>query len=213
MGDEVSHLINRISELVIGLYTDDFSLIHDLTRELSRRNVTVLHYNVGEAVVDKVDSIVVGKEDPKPVINISNTPVVRIMDEPYSAADRAIAAGMGRYRPDRLTIGIDPGARPGIAFIADGLLIKTESAPNISEVRKIIRCFVKAVDPGKTIIRIGKGDPANRDSIIALLDGIGIPIEIVDERWTTRGTKYRDQNAAVKIARDSGESGIDATIK
>ena len=55
------------------------------------------------------------------------------------------------------------------------------------------------------MIRIGRGDPANRDSIIDVLDGIGIPIEIVDERRTTRGTKFRDQNAAVRIARESSD--------
>ncbi|MGA1822192.1 MAG: hypothetical protein ACMUIG_06675 [Thermoplasmatota archaeon] len=202
MGDEVSRLNDRISELVIGLYTDDFSLIHDMTMELNSRNVTLVPCPIGEEVRDGIDSLIIDSNISWNPHVSGNFQVVAAMDVPSATADRAVSAGMGRYRPGCLRIGIDPGARPGIAFIADGILIKTESASGIDDVGVIIERMIEAVEPERASIRIGGGDPENRDRIISSLDGISVPIEIVDERSTTRGNKFRDQNSAVRIARD-----------
>jgi hypothetical protein len=52
--------------------------------------------------------------------------------------------------------------------------------------------------------RVGRGDPPNRNRIVNALIGFGYPVEITDERSTSRGNEMPHVKAAMDIANTSG---------
>lgn len=203
--DEVSLLKEKISSLTIGIVTDDFSLLHDLSSDFDERGCNFVPLSEGEKTGKELDCLIIQEGIEPPLFEVEDPPTVSIAKTPSMTVDRSIACSMGRMNPERLVIGVDPGARPGLAYLADGILVHTESAVKPRGVRSRIRVKLFAFEPKKRLIRIGSGDPLNRDMILKSIVTLGLPIEVVDERRTTRGTRHRDQNAAVRIARTLGE--------
>ena len=202
--DDVSSLRRRISGLTVGVLTDDFSLIHDLSLEFEKMGCTLVPLYEGEAINKDLDCLILQKGKEAPPFVSKGPPTVGILPTPEMTADRSIACSMGKFNPNKMVIGVDPGRRPGMAFLADGTLIKTLSAMKPEMVGEIIDEKISAYLPKKSLVRLGIGDPKNRDVILSSIESLGIPIEMVDERRTTRGTRNRDQNAAAIIARTLG---------
>jgi len=67
-------------------------------------------------------------------------------------------------------------------------------------VRQAVRTF-----PAKDIrVRVGLGDPTNRDRILKALARDALRVEVVDEAGTTHRTAQPDVDAAIDIAKSSG---------
>jgi hypothetical protein len=204
MADEVSRLKGRISELLIGVFTEDFSLIHDLTRIFRDKGCGFIPLARNEPIDGRIDCLIIDGNMDIPLRSGNKNTVIEALSDPLNTADRAIACALGKLFPDQLIIGIDPGKRPGIAFVADGILIDARTTTDPRIVNDIVTRSIRAYEPRNMLIRIGVGDPKNRDLIIDGLRAGGFLIEVVDETMTTIGSRYRDENAAVRIARTSG---------
>jgi len=185
---------------VIGLLTEDpktyFEIIETL-REQDLKFVSLDFFdpvpaNVGviittDAEKDKVefDKIVTG-EDP---------------DAAVSKARRILSC----ERPVMdMTIGIDPGTRPGFAAIGDGVVITKSLADSPEAVRTMVDDLLREYPSANVVVRIGHGDRTNRNRIFNTLWDDGHSLEIVDERNTTKKSHTPDEDAAVEIAMTPG---------
>lgn len=202
--DDISKLRQMESSITLGVCSEDFSLIHDYSLILNDRGIAFQMLAPGKRSDGQIDALVLDRNTECPVFEHRQPPIINCSKATEVTIDRAVFIALGRREPDLLVIGIDPGKRPGMAFIIDGFLIKVHrSYPGEDLVKKIVGAR-SSYRPKKVLIRIGDGDPSARDSIIEELDGMGIPMELVDERRTSISSRFRDEIAALKIAHTSG---------
>ncbi|MCK5772146.1 MAG: hypothetical protein KAH57_00010 [Thermoplasmata archaeon] len=202
--DDALSVMNMRRGVVLGICTADFSYLHDMVALLGDA-VDRFHILEGGRRTDKeLDCLMLEEGTKAPIMRAPLPPMIDILNDPWVTLERAMAAAMGRLSPDHLIIGVDPGKRPGIAFLADGKTISTFQASGLSEVYPIVSKGQRAYHAHHDLLRMGDGDPASRDAILGELSPLGIATELVDERFTTRGTKYRDENAAIHIGRTLG---------
>ncbi|MBN1540471.1 MAG: hypothetical protein JW939_10030 [Candidatus Thermoplasmatota archaeon] len=202
--DEVSLLRDRERSLLVGICTSDFSSLHDIVGILKDRHIPHTVLEPGSLWETGMDCLLLEKGVKPPAFTMKCPATVPISSDPLITVDRGVAASFGRDAPKELVAGVDPGKRPGVAFIADGILISALRAAGPSSLLKIIVRARKAYRPREIMVRVGDGDPDKGNSIITELRMAGFSVEIVDEEKTTRTRRYRDENAAVLIARTRG---------
>lgn len=212
MSDDIDRLLTRVQAVSIGVLTEDFSKIHDLI---------ALAKEIGPRIV------VIGKDDPPPgdldcilidetgsfqMDEIISTRIVEMMDDPEGSILRAIAVAMDAISPTILVAGIDPGKRPGLAFLADGRLVSIYKSSASEDAVKRVLLMKKALQPEGLLVRLGDGDPLNRDVELNELFKAGLSVEIVDESMTTTSRRFRDETSAVAIAITPGSPVINKDI-
>jgi hypothetical protein len=111
-------------------------------------------------------------------------------------------SGKGSY--SRLTFGIDPGKRSGLAVLGDGAVIHTAESDSPEQLKEEIRQVLRVHPTDEVRFRVGHGDPPNRNRIVNALLELGYPVEITDERSTSRGRDRPHMQAAMDIALVSG---------
>ena len=185
---------------VLGILTEDFRLYHDLVTALKARDLPFASLSFQDNIPREVGAILTS---PKEAHRIHFEDVVAVEDVPDAVAKAlAIVRGHGRWR--ELVVGVDPGAEPGVALLGDGEIIDTRLAPTPEAVAGVVRTALLSFPAERVRLRVGHGDPTNRNRIINALAPLGLPVEIVDEKGTTRRTSSPDADAAVAIARGHG---------
>ena len=203
--DEVSHLRERERNILIGVCTYDFSQLHDLIRILKERHIPHALLEPSSIWEAKMDCLILDRDMEPPSFSLTDPPVVDLTSDANLTVERAIATSFGKSSPHELIAGIDPGKRPGIAFLADGTLISARRSAGPGAVVEIMLSARRAYMPETMLVRVGDGDPGQGEVILSDLRGAGFRTELVDESKTTRTKRYRDENAAVLIARTPGE--------
>ena len=106
----------------------------------------------------------------------------------------------------RLNFGIDPGPRPGIAWLADGVVIGSAQLENFEGVADHIAGISTAVEHSRMFVNVGDGAPIIRDRIINQLILRGIETYQVNEYKTSTGSRSKAHiHAATRIALMGGE--------
>lgn len=183
-------------EKVIGLLTKDFRLYHDLVRALKRRDLAFMSLSFEDDIPPNVGVIITTSEEIDDIVFESK---VACKDVGMAIAE-SIRVLKGKERFEELVIGIDPGAKPGIAVVGDGIVLETRGASSPEEVAELTKDIVACYPADFVGLRIGHGDPTNRNRIINSLSSKEYQIEIVDERGTTPRSDTPDQEAAIGIA-------------
>jgi len=133
---------------------------------------------------------------------------------PKSAARAALELIDSPPQALPLTVGIDPGPRPGVAVLMKGEVAAAYQVP-LDDVLPLLKRLVGYRKPGEYTIRLGDGSPLEGNRISNSLLNDGLQCEIVDESGTTPapGTGdfhhgERDIAAAIAIARKPGEPAL-----
>ncbi len=202
--DDISRLKDEESSVKIGICTLDFSFLHDAAAILKERNIPHFMIDADETFYGSIDSLIIDKGMNIPDLPNCRPRIVRRANNIYGTLDRAVFEAFKMKRPELLVIGIDPGKRPGMAFLADGRLVKVHRSLSGNDIDTMIKRARSSYRPRNLLVRIGNGDPLSRDRIIEELKDMGISMEMVDERRTTTTKRYRDESAALKIALTKG---------
>ena len=121
------------------------------------------------------------------------------------AVERAIQASRGFDTAVQLVFGIDPGPRPGIAWLADGVVVGSAQLESVDAVADHVVALSTAVDHMRMIVKIGDGAPLIRDRIINQFILRGIETQEVSEHRTSSGSRSKAHiHAATRIALVSG---------
>lgn len=181
--------------------TADFELYHDVVGELQDRAVSFTTIDPGAAVPPETTTVIVGPEDPHPT-SADVEVVTATPGRGRQAVESALAVNANH--DGRRIVGVDPGARPGIAVLVGATVVAAFQVP-LSEAPALIREeLAEADDP---LVRIGDGARLHRVQLLEALSDV--PVEVVDETGTTPslGTGAggsADILAAVNIARRAG---------
>jgi hypothetical protein len=127
------------------------------------------------------------------------------MDDIDAAIAKALQLLKGKTEWRELLVGVDPGREPGVAFLGDGDVLDTRLASKPEAVAALIREALRTFPAKEVRVRVGHGDPTNRNRILNSLSADGLRVEIVDETSTTHRTAQPDLDAAIDIARTPGE--------
>jgi len=191
----------------IGVYTNNFSLYHDLLDVLKRRKISYISLPSKKNIPSKIGVIITSHDDLHG-LKFNKVISADIYDNLDQVIDIAIQMLIGKDLYSRLIIGIDPGETPGIALIADDILLKKTNVDSPEIILKHIKRYLNEYSSMSTLIRIGNGSLIYRNRIINKLIDLNIPIEIVNEKKTTivqtKGRYNKDREAAATIALING---------
>jgi hypothetical protein len=186
----------------IGVLTKDFSLYHDIVKALKRRKISYVSLTSPTDIPRQIGVLLTSKEE-LAAISYRKTIAVDDQDSLDYAVDLALQKLTGKELYLKVSVGIDPGERPGVAVVGDDILLQKKCVGEPSHVVSEIRRIQKMYPAKDLVIRIGHGSVIIRNQIINSLIPLKIPIEIVDEARTTlpqTGRCERDQKAAAAIA-------------
>ena len=109
--------------------TDDFQLAYRIMHMLRSRNIDVEQLSLKQPLPSK-DAIWIGTVDEIASKSSEGRPIAADLESIDLAVEAAIFALKGSSKTHRLTIGIDTGPRPGIAWFTDGVLIDSKHDRN-----------------------------------------------------------------------------------
>lgn len=184
----------------IGLLTEDSRTYFETLEVLRERGLGFVSLEFGEAVPAHVGVVITtDAEAPK-------VPFDRVVSDadPDAAVTRAVKELAGSAAVKSLCIGVDPGHRPGVAAVGDGVVLTRSVAPSPEGVSEIVDRMARDYPCMNLLVRIGNGDRTNRNRIFNRLWDDGRRLEIVDEHNTTTRSETPDEDAAVEIAMTPG---------
>ncbi len=185
---------------VLGVLTEDFRLYHDVVAALRARGLPFVTLAFSRRVPEHVGAVLTSSAEAERI----RAAHVVVVDDVENAIARALQALKGKTEWRELLIGVDPGHEPGVAVLGDGDVLDTRLAPNPEAVRERILTALRMFPARQVRVRVGHGDPTNRNRILNALAQDGLRVEIVDEAGTTHRTPQPDLDAAVDIARTPG---------
>lgn len=190
----------------IALITDDFLVHRSIVPELKARKLNFLTLSIKEPIPLSVRAIIT-TEDERDEIDFDADKII-IAKKPSATVDMAQLL-LERHKYENIIIGIDPGKYSGIAVIGDGMIISVHQG-SVVRIEKIIREILSEKSAQNVVIRIGHGARLVGTQIINTLLKLEVPVELVDESFTTPslGKGVRDQIsdivAAINIANLEG---------
>lgn len=203
----------------IGVLTNDFSLYHDLVRLLRDRDVAFSSLAFGETPDPSIGVIITSWKDSVGGGLPKDIPVVAVgidrqgHEDIEGAVAQALRTLEGVEGFREVVVGIDPGARPGVALVADGRLRHATQVFRVDDVAALVKGLLSQYPHEQSVIRVGDGAPPERDEILRSLWSLrddGVRLELVDEAGTTPITGSQalpsDVAAAILIARTPGRS-------
>ncbi len=134
--------------------------------------------------------------------------VVEDTFNPDIAAIEIVLRLLNISEPSQIVIGVDPGMRFGLAFVANGTPVYTRTVQSPSEAAEKIRQWTTHLQRDyqpQILIRVGMGSRLYSTLFLRAIRSIpkDFNVELVDERHTTRVGKS-DQSSAVLIAARKG---------
>ena len=187
----------------LGVFTNDFSLYHDVLKVLKRRNLGYVLLRSVDNIPNRIGVILTSKEE-QGLFNAEKTVVVDGGVGIDHALDIALQKLTGKEWYRQLLVGIDPGERPGVAVVGDDIILQKDQVASPEKVLYYVQQALEIYHAKETVVRIGHGSLIIRNRIINSLISLKIPIEIVDETSTSRSNfarhKERDEAAAAAIA-------------
>ncbi len=186
---------------VLGILTEDFRLYHDLVAALRARDLPFVTLSFARRIPETVGAVLTTSAE---AARIRSRNVVIVDDDVPNAIARALQVLKGKTEWRELLIGVDPGREPGVAVLGDGDVLDTRLAATPEAVRDEVRTALRMFPAAHVRVRVGHGDPTNRNRILNSLASERLRVEIVDEAGTTHRTPQPDLDAAVDIARTPG---------
>jgi hypothetical protein len=185
---------------VVAVVTEDFRFFYGAVRSLKERGQPFISLGFGDPLPLNVELVLTTEGERR---RVKGRRVIASRDP-----ERAVRAALallhgGTY--DRLVVGVDPGPKPGMAFLGDGQVLHSDIVLSPEEVGPAVQDFLSMVSAHEMVVRVGHGDPTNRDRVVNSLWSITRNIEVVDETSTTPRTGRPDADAAIAIAQGRGK--------
>ncbi len=187
---------------LIGLLTEDPRTYFEMLEGLREQKLRFVSLEFSDPIPANIGAIITTEKEK---VKVPFDKVVTDSD-PDSAIARAkmMLSGEGEVRT--ITIGVDPGVRPGFAVLGDGAVLMRALARSPEAIAPMVDDIVREYPAANVVVRIGNGDRTNRNRIFNRLWDEGHRLEIVDERNTTTRSPTPDEDAAVEIAMTPGYS-------
>ena len=183
--------------------TDDFRLAHRLLGEFTQRNLPVKQISLSQPVEQGAYWF----GTPEEVASLGGRGVAVDVDSVSSAVSTWLLSRQLDAPPKQLIVGVDPGPRPGFAFVADGVVLGKREMDTIDDAIESTVQLANEVRPMEVMVRVGHGSPVHRDRLVNRMLSMGYHVEIVNEHRTSSGQpRHAHGAAAIKIAMLAGKA-------
>ena len=183
--------------------TADFRLAWRLIRTIQRRNIPCIQLHPSDPLPHD-SSVWIGSIEEVESCD-EGQGVYATIDSIELSVERAFHLLKGLGPAVVLTFGVDPGPRPGLAWLADGILVGAAQLERVDDVANHIGAISTGIVHDRLIVRIGDGSTTIRNRISNCCLARGLTVEFVDERRTSRGiSRHHHHAAATRIALISG---------
>ncbi len=172
----------------LGIFTSDFRFYHDIVKLLKEWSLPFESLETKDSVPIDVLAVLTSDRDEfqmeKQIRGASALQALR----------RSLPRLVGKTVFEKVVIGIDPGPRPGVAVVCDGVVSEAIEIASLETLSGYISGVLEDYQFNDIYARVGNGDRPNRDIIVEALRSLGVRVIIVDERSTTIPHK-RENNA------------------
>ncbi len=190
---------------IIAVVTDNFQFYYDMVKELKQRDIPFISLSPRDPIPPHVGVVITTSLETE-AIHFDN--VIAVSEDLRQGVRKALSAISKKASYQQMVVGVDPGYEPGVALIGDGVTLETAYAESPEAVRDMVERFMNGYDFQRMMVRIGHGDPTNRNRTINALRGLPVLMEIVNEENTTKTGVAPDLDAAVTIALSKGEVAL-----
>lgn len=179
----------------LGIYTSDFRFYYKVLQLLKERGMPFVSIENPINVPSDVPVVLSSSYDKCILYDQIRE------DDAMKAIRQAMPYLLEKRLFNEIFIGIDPGPKPGIAVLADRILVEAFELGDVRSVADVINDILQGYNARLISIRIGNGDRPNREKILGVLKGVDVPINIVDENGTSMPHKTHDNIiSAARIA-------------
>ncbi|MCL4350393.1 MAG: hypothetical protein M1535_02980 [Candidatus Thermoplasmatota archaeon] len=179
----------------LGIYTSNPRFYYGVIRTLKDFGINYKSIESIEDDVKIVDGILSYTCDQR----ISTRQI--FSENPVQAVRRGLAFFLNLEKFGMISIGIDPGPKPGIAVTTDNIVLEAFELYDIQQIRETVETILEDYVGDGYSIRIGDGDAPNRQYILRQLRSLGVNIEIINESGTSFPHKTHDNAlSAARIA-------------
>ncbi len=188
----------------IAVRTGDFRLAYRLLLELKKRSIRCIQLLPSDPVPLDVAAWM---GSPSEVL-LSGDPlgIPASLDTFQHSVEQAIHRLRYQGPIRRLTFGVDPGPRPGIAWVGDGLTLGKAQLEGVDDTVDSIMRISCAIEHESLIIRVGNGSKTIANRIINTCVVRGLSVQKVNEARTSVGVpRHAHSSAALRIAHLSGD--------
>ncbi|MCD6383575.1 MAG: hypothetical protein J7L88_03860 [Thermoplasmata archaeon] len=186
---------------LLGIFTEDSELYFELVSVLRKRRIPFVSVDKPASIPEEVSVIITGAGEGS---LFSEMEVVEVSEGVEECVDKALNLLWGKREYMEIVVGIDPGPRPGVAAVGDGLLLKSASLTSPEDVLPYLESLMRIYIGRSWKVRVGHGDPISLKRILASIPEGMVELEIVDESGTTSPGAKSDELSAIKIALKSG---------
>jgi hypothetical protein len=196
----------------IAVATTSGRAYYQLVSELKRRHIPFLSLIPGDPIPLSV-KVAITTEKEKEDVGEINVLIYHERHDPSIVVEKSIQLVHGKRRYKDVIFGVDPGKSFGLAVIADGFTLETETFTSEIEVTENILDHVKRLACDRIIVKVGCGAVLYRGRLLRLLKGrlpIDVILEVVEEAKTTQNAKKlkqkgsKDALSAIGIAMRNG---------
>ena len=189
----------------VGLATRDPALYAELAAALRERRLPTVSLLPQDRVPERVAVVLTSPAEADAVHFSRVLPVAPGGTHAglWAAVQETLLSG---ERLQELTVGVDPGPRPGYAVLGGGRCLEEGTLGAPEDVALLGRSLKRRFPSTRLHFRVGSGDHIPRDRILNALRALHVTVEVVDERNTTPPGKRRgrDPVSARLIARTLG---------
>lgn len=189
----------------IAVRTSDFRLAYRLLLELKKRRIRCIQILPSDPVPSNVAAWL---GSPSEVLMSGDSLGIPVT---LDAVQHSVEQALHRLRYSgpirRLIFGVDPGPRPGIAWVGDGLNLGKAQLEGVDDTVDSIMRISRAIEHELLIIRVGNGSKTIANRIINTCVVRGLSVQKVNEARTSIGVpRHAHSSAALRIAHLSGDS-------
>lgn len=177
----------------LGVYSRDFKFYYEIIIALKKWNIPFVSIDPNEKVPEDVPVILSSENDA-----FEFNSQIREKD-PEKCLRLSFPYFFKKTYFENLIIGIDPGPKPGVAVVADGIVTEARECNSIEDAGITIKKILGDYKYKNVIVRIGNGDRPNLKKLLLTLDGKRL--EIINEKGTSQPHKTHDNAlSAARIA-------------
>ncbi len=198
---------------MIGIVTNKFAVYYPILEEFRKRGIPILHLSLRDEIPSSVRVVITTPSErrfvkhPSIVLAKKEKSWTEIVDEALIALEKYVEYS-------KLTIGVDPGEKPGVAIIGDNKVVSVYRLKDVKEIIDVVKDVEDKFLAKEMVIKIGHEAPLHRNIILNSLINKGYNVEIVNETNSTpylgKGTRYtsgmKDVIAAINIAISKGKT-------
>lgn len=188
----------------IAVRTNDFQLAYRLLSELKKRGISCIQILPSDPVPSNVAAWM---GTPSEVLLSGDCLGISVtLDELQHSVEQALHRLRYSSAIRRLIFGVDPGPRPGIAWVGDGMTLGKAQLEGVDDTVDSIMRISKSIEHESLIVRVGNGSKTIANRIINTCVVRGLPVQLVNESRTSIGVpRHAHSSAALRIAQLLGE--------